>query len=77
MQRAYRLLTTDASVDFWAGVAQSVEQRTENPRVGSSILSPGTLSSQALAAKALTCPFTAVCESMCDFLLAFSKTTMA
>ena len=29
---------------FRAGVAQLVEQRTENPRVGSSILSPGTTS---------------------------------
>ncbi len=30
----------------YAGVAQSVEQGTENPRVGSSILSPGTMNDQ-------------------------------
>lgn len=30
-----------------AGVAQSVEQGTENPRVGSSTLSPGTMKSRS------------------------------
>ena len=40
------LFTTDdlagSVLSAFARVAQSVEQRTENPRVGSSILSPGT-----------------------------------
>ena len=34
---------------FFAEVAQSVEQRTENPRVGSSILSLGTNEIKGLA----------------------------
>ncbi len=33
----------DALVPWWAEVAQVVEQRTENPRVGSSTLPLGTL----------------------------------
>ena len=32
---------------MFARIAQSVEQRIENPRVGSSILSPGTIISKA------------------------------
>jgi hypothetical protein len=33
----------------WGGVAQSVEQRTENPRVPSSILGPATTDFKGLA----------------------------
>jgi hypothetical protein len=39
------LLTSESRRDKekrWGGVAQSVEQRTENPRVPSSILGPAT-----------------------------------
>lgn len=36
-----------------AGVAQLVEQRTENPRVGSSILSPGTTDLSTMDVKRL------------------------
>jgi hypothetical protein len=38
-----RIETTIYFVVYFAEVAQSVEQRTENPRVGSSILSLGTM----------------------------------
>ncbi|GEM_PF-4807793 len=41
---------------FWAEVAQSVEQGTENPRVGGSIPSLGTCKIKGLWLKAVT-PF--------------------
>ena len=36
-------MTLEYKILLGAGVAQAVEQRTENPRVDSSILSPGTI----------------------------------
>ena len=42
------LLTSKHQVHRVARIAQSVEQRIENPRVGSSILSPGTTYSKRL-----------------------------
>ena len=42
------LLTSKQQVQRVARIAQSVEQRIENPRVGSSILSPGTTYSKRL-----------------------------
>jgi hypothetical protein len=45
------LLASKQYVQRVARIAQSVEQRIENPRVGSSILSPGTIYSKKPALK--------------------------
>ena len=61
------MMPFDINVSRFAQIAQSVEQRTENPRVGSSILSLGTIRNQGVTSFGAT-PFSLSCVMGSDLL---------